>query len=215
MLFKLKTTETYALRNIPDNYKDQFKDLNIVDKNPDLIYGFVDTLEDMKKEIKNALNELKPGGLLCLMYPKLKNTLGKPGIHRDDIFPFLKVNSETGYIDQTLMRFNRMQAFDDQYTLIGIKKDTSQKLRKEVLTSKSDIDNFIKEFTDLIQKERDALAFFNKLPNGYQKQWVRYVFDVKTEETKQKRLKETIYYLNHKVKAKTLVKKEDLWKEQT
>ena len=88
MLFKLKNTETYALRNIPDNYKDQFKDLNIVDKNPDLIYGFVDTLEDMKREIKNALNELKPGGLLCLMYPKLTNTLGKPGIHRDDIFPF-------------------------------------------------------------------------------------------------------------------------------
>lgn len=214
MLFKLKTTETYALRNIPDNYKDQFKDLNIVDKNPDLIYGFVDTLEDMKKEIKNALNELKPGGLLCLMYPKLKNTLGKPGIHRDDIFPFLKVNSETGYIDQTLMRFNRMQAFDDQYTLIGIKKDTSQKLRKEVLTSKSDIDNFIKEFIELIQKETDALAFFNTLPNGYQKQWVRYVFDVKTDETKQKRLKETIYYLNNKIKAKTLVKKDELWKEQ-
>ena len=112
------------------------------------------------------------------------------------------------------MRFNRMQAFDDQYTLIGIKKDTSLKSRKEVLSSKSDIEAFRIEFLKFIDNELEAKAFFHTLPSGYQKQWVRYVFDVKTDETKQKRLKETIYYLNNKIKAKTLVKKEELWKEQ-
>ncbi|MGL6299622.1 YdeI/OmpD-associated family protein [Streptococcus iniae] len=89
----------------------------------DLIVGYVYHLEEMKELIFRVFNEklLKPNGHLYLMYPKTKNKLGYEAIGRDSIFPFLKVDQDNGYVEGTTIKFNRMNALDDNYTLLGLK----------------------------------------------------------------------------------------------
>lgn len=84
---------------------------------------FINTLEEMEKAIIKGISILNEEGILYLIYPKLKNKLNLKGIHRDHILPYLMVSEETGYYKDTLMRFNLMASFDENYTLLGIKKD--------------------------------------------------------------------------------------------
>ena len=65
--------------------------------------------------------ELTPNGVLYVLYPKKGNKVYDQWIHRDAIFPSLDVDEETGFVGDTRMKFNKMFAFDDVFTCIGIK----------------------------------------------------------------------------------------------
>jgi uncharacterized GH25 family protein len=91
---------------------------------------FTHTLEEMENAIIKAISILNEEGVLYLLYPKLKNKLNLKGIHRDHILPYLEVSEETGYYKNTLMRFNMMASFDDNYTILGIKKDKYYRKRR-------------------------------------------------------------------------------------
>lgn len=201
---KILQNEHRLLKNIPTTH--QF--LNEVYKSKttppfEVMLVFVDSLEMMKQTILQAEKDLSNEGMLYLCYPKLKNTLGLSGIHRDHIFPYLKVDESTGYVKDTLMRFNKMAAFDDDYTLLAVKKDTKQKSRSQTSQRVVDYERYIDDIKHLLKNE-SCYEFYDKLTRGYQKGWARYIYSAKTEETKQKRIKEMIELLSKGVKSKDL-----------
>lgn len=90
----------------------------------DFILRAVFTLEEFKEVIhetydKNLLNN---NCSIYIIYPKKNNKKYEKYIGRDDIFPFLEVSEETGFVKGTDLKFNQMFAFNETFTCIGIKK---------------------------------------------------------------------------------------------
>ncbi|MFA5719539.1 MAG: YdeI/OmpD-associated family protein [Acholeplasmataceae bacterium] len=144
-----------------------------------------------------SINLLEDNGILYICYPKLKNTINVEGIHRDHIFPYLHVSEETGYVGDTLMRFNKMASFDKDYTLLGTKKDVKRQKRHQ---DKTDYSLYIQNLKENLTSH--ALVFYNTLPKGYQTNWARYVYSAKQQKTKDRRLKETNELLEQHIKTK-------------
>ena len=173
----------------------------------DLVIAYVYSLEEMKELIESQFQakQLTVGGQLFFLYPKMTNKLGHTPIGRDDIFPFLKVD-ENGYVPGTKMKFNRMLALDQNYTLLGLKLTdkievpSANKPSQKVADYVSHIPN-IKAY---LQAHPDQLAFFEELTPGYQRGWARYIYSAKTSITQEKRQAEMIAILKAGFKSKEL-----------
>lgn len=185
----------YLVKNAPLAYQNHFT--SFIQPTYPYVMWFVYSLDEMKKAIEESIDLLEDNGILYLCYPKLKNTLNLKGIHRDLILPFLNVSEETGYVRDTLMRFNKMAAFDKDYTLLGIKKDIKPSIRKQ---DKTDYTQYIDALKAHLSKP--ALTFYNTLTKGYQTNWARYVYSAKRKETKEKRLIEVNTLLEKNIKTK-------------
>lgn len=88
-----------------------------------LVMAFVFSLEEMAAVIQRVEAErlLARDGRLYLVYPKKGNKAYKTWIGRDDIFPYLHVSDETGIVEGTRLKFNSMAAFNETFTVIGLK----------------------------------------------------------------------------------------------
>lgn len=174
----------------------------------DLIVGYVYHLEEMKELIFRVFNEklLKPNGQLYLIYPKTKNKLAHDAIGRDSIFPFLKVNRANGYVEGTTIKFNRMNALDDNYTLLGLKYTKQVEERSKTKTSQKVADYVnqigdVKAYLEAYPKGRDL---FEQLTPGYQRGWARYIYSAKTKATQEKRQTEMLEILKAGFKSREL-----------
>ncbi len=174
----------------------------------DLIVGYVYHLEEMKELIFRVFNEklLKPNGHLYLMYPKTKNKLGYEAVGRDSIFPFLKVDRDNGYVEGTTIKFNRMNALDDHYTLLGLKYTKEVEERSASKSSQKVADyvdqvSDVKTYLEAYPKEK---AFFEQLTPGYQRGWARYIYSAKTKATQEKRQTEMLDILKAGFKSREL-----------
>lgn len=155
----------------------------------DALFAHVFSLEEMKEVLEQvfAQNLIVDEGILYWVYPKLKNQLGLPGIHRDRIFPYLSVNEETGQVADTPFYFNRMVALNADFTLVGAKRLDKGNLRKAVAPSGSvkDYEGFL---TDLLKElSQEQQEKFLSLTPGRQRDWLRQIFSAKTQATKDKR----------------------------
>ncbi|CCV66683.1 conserved hypothetical protein [Paracholeplasma brassicae] len=171
-----------------------------------VVVGFVGELSQMKQAILYANKCLHEDGMLYLIYPKLNNKIYLKGIHRDHIFPYLMVNEDSGYVNETDLRFNQMRAYDINQTLFGLKKD---KTRKERIKAKKDNVDYSKKISEVRTLLKDSLSlnFFDSLAPGYQKAWARYVFEAALEETRKRRIEEMKHLLNQGIKSKNLEKR--------
>ncbi|MGX7029911.1 YdeI/OmpD-associated family protein [Vagococcus zengguangii] len=172
-----------------------------------MVENLTELTEKTHEIIKRELVALD--GRLLIVYPKKGNKLGKAAIHRDDLFPTLKVDSE-GYIEGTAYKFNQMVSLDENYTVVGVKHvNPLKEPTKDAKPSQcvADYEMRIPELMTLLADEPEALAFYQQLTVGYQKGWARHVFSAKQAATQTKRLNETIDYLKQGVKAKHLAKK--------
>lgn len=107
-------------------------DSQILHKPYDLALAFVFSLDEMAKMVFQAADEnwLSDDGLLYLCYPKKGNKTYPDYIGRDDIFPYLKVDLDTGLIPGTRFKFNSMAAFNDVFTVIGLKQLSKKAYQK-------------------------------------------------------------------------------------
>lgn len=201
MIEKLIKDKHMRILYVPNHLEHIFSSYKQSDEAPyQIILTFANHLDDMKKAINESESLLVDGGYLYLCYPKLKNSLSLSGIHRDHIFPYLSVDESSGYIASSYMRFNMMRSFDENYTLLGIKKDQSMKKRSGTSQKTDDYLSYIPKLM-IVLKDEACLAFFKTLTQGYQKSWARYIYSAKTEETRTKRIKEMITLLNQGVKS--------------
>lgn len=163
---------------------------------------FVTTLNEMKEGIKLSEARLMDQGIAYLAYPKLKNPKNLPGIHRDDIFPFLGVNPDNGYVPGTLLRFNQMTALNDTYTVLGLKKDSTRKERSKTSQKVADYESRIPDLVS--QLDPDVKNLFQTLTPGYQKGWARFVYSTANQALQKERINEMKHILKLGYKSKEL-----------
>ncbi|WEG17344.1 YdeI/OmpD-associated family protein [Alkalihalophilus pseudofirmus] len=186
---KLDKYQNMVVLHQPNDY-DMFKGFNSeVSGKHDAIFIFVETIEEIVNETQTILNEqnLLDKGYLFFAYPKKGNKRYSTFVHRDEIFPALKVG-EDGYVKNSDLKFSRMVSMDHVFTVVGLKHEKKQ-LKKSPSASQcvADYEENIKEVEKLLTMHPTELKFYQSLTPGYQRDWARYIFSAKQQKTRDKR----------------------------
>lgn len=185
----LEKYKNLAVLNQPTGY-DLFNGYkNVLSENHDAIFIFVETLEQMAVSTQTIINEqkLQENGYIFFAYPKKGNKLYETFIHRDEIFPALKLG-EGGYVEGSDIKFSRMMSMDEVFTVIGLKRE-KKKVKKTPAASQcvADYEDNVKDIEKLLSAHPDELKFYKELTPGYQKDWARYIFSAKQQKTRDNR----------------------------
>ncbi|MTD42207.1 hypothetical protein GIX45_26980 [Erwinia sp. CPCC 100877] len=172
----------------------------------DLLFVFVQTMKEFQEMVAKVSTTavLKDQGLLYIAYPKKGNQKYNTFVHRDEIFPALKVSEADGYIEGTTLKFNRMVRLDETFTVVGIKNVPDKKRQTTASASVNDYVSFIPEVAVIVSVDPEIEAFFHQLTPGYQKDWARYIFSAKQAATQEKRKEEMLSILKQGYKSKAL-----------
>ena len=92
-----------------------------------------------------------------------------------------------------------MVSFDEDFTLVGLRREKIEEFNENKYIDYSD---FIEDIENVLSKYSKALKYFEKLSFGYKREWARYVFSAKRQNTKDKRIEEMINILNLGYKSK-------------
>lgn len=204
-----------AVLNLPDgaDYLSELKDYDTELKGDtyDLIFAFVLDAESLKELVNTVIdkNYINKKGYLFLAYPKKGNKVYSTFIHRDDLFGILGADEE-GYVGTSTIKFARMVGLDDVFTVVGLKEEARKKSQSSSKASQC-VDDYI-ELIPEVEKDLsdtpEALTFYQSLTEGYRKDWARYVYSAKQENTKDKRREEMKIILSAGYKSRDLYKKD-------
>jgi hypothetical protein len=207
----LRKFKRAAVLNQPEDL-NYFSDLGghdtlLEDGAYDLIFAFVLDLESLKKLVNRVIDEgnLSVGGYLFAAYPKKGNKKYATFIHRDELMSGLG-SDEEGYVGTSSVKFARMVGLDDVFTVVGFKEDAAGKGKTSNRISQR-VDDYIDLIPNVEQDLADAselLAFYQSLTQGYRKDWARYVYSAKQEETRANRREEMKAILRAGYKSREL-----------
>ncbi|MBU8915855.1 YdeI/OmpD-associated family protein [Bacillus sp. FJAT-29953] len=192
-----------AVLNQPEDY-DLFNGYkNELTGEQDAIFIFIETLDQMVAHTQRIINEqqLLEKGYLFFAYPKKGNKRYETFIHRDEIFPAMKVG-EDGYVANSDLKFSRMVGMDDVFTVVGLKRE-KMKPQKSSAASQcvADYEENIKDVEMLLTDHPNELKLYKELTPGYQKDWARYIFSAKQQQTREKRQKQMVEILSQGYKT--------------
>lgn len=190
--------------NQPSDYDVFTEQMASFSKGHDAIFIFVKTIDEMVEHTQFILNNeqlLLEKGNLFFAYPKKGNTRYETFIHRDEIFPAMNVGDE-GYIGNSDFKFNRMVSMDDVFTVVGLKRE-KKKVKKTTAASQcvSDYEDNVKDVESLLTEHPNELKFYKSLTPGYQKDWARYIFSAKQQQTREKRKEQMVDILSQGYKT--------------
>lgn len=189
--------------NQPEDYDlfNEYKD--VLSREHDAIFIFIETLDQMVSYTQGIINEqqLLEKGYLFFAYPKKGNKRYKTFIHRDEIFPAMKVD-EDGYIANSDLKFSRMVGMDDVFTVVGLKRE-KKKPQKSTAASQcvADYEENVKDIEKLLTNYPNELRLYKELTPGYQKDWARYIFSAKQQQTREKRQEKMVEILSQGYKT--------------
>lgn len=169
----------------------------------DRILAFIYTVEEMVDVVRHIIQEdtLQEGAYLFLLYPKKGKKQFDTFIGRDDIFPALQVDEEK-YVFGSAIKFASLQSLDETYSIVSLKKQTKKVKRTAASQRVDDYVAYIPKLVEYLTDQQGALLTFESLTPGYQKDWARYVYSAKKEETQQQRLAEMADLLKQGYKTK-------------
>ncbi|GEN88502.1 YdeI/OmpD-associated family protein [Oceanobacillus sojae] len=199
----LNKYKNMAVINQPKDY-DIFTGQNqTLEQEHDAIFIFVETLDEMVVHTKEVIERqlLLPKGYLFFAYPKKGNKRYNTSIHRDEIFPAMKVDEE-GYVPHSDLKFSRMVRMDDVFTVIGLKRE--QRTKKKTVSASQRVADYaenIKDIEALLADDPDILSFYQSLTPGYQKDWARFLFSAKQQKTRAKRKQQMFDILSQGYKS--------------
>lgn len=196
---------------------DYFAELNgydtefLLDRSYDLIFAFVLDMESLKGLVNRVINHsyLRKNGYLYAAYPKKGNKVYPTFIHRDELLEGLG-SDEEGYIGTSSIKFARMVGLDDVFTVVGFKEEAKGKAQTAAKPSQK-VDDYIALIPNIEQDLSDSpdlLAFYSSLTPGYRKDWARYVYSAKQEETIAKRREEMKMIMRAGYKSRELYRKD-------
>ena len=190
--FKLQDGLSITIHNIPDNLS--LEGISQAGEEPyDRIISFVFSIDEMVTYLKSTMqtNALAEQGYLFFVYPKKNNKTYKQFIHRDDIFPAIQVDEEK-YIANSDYKFASLQSLDNTFSIISIKHDARGRGKKKTANSQcvSDYEGMIPLLREELKENPNDVAFYDALTPGYQKDWARYIYSAKKQETQLARLAE-------------------------
>lgn len=169
----------------------------------DAIFIFVETMDEMVNYTQKVINEeqLQEKGYLFFAYPKKGNKRYNTYIHRDEIFPAMKVE-EDGYVEGSDVKFSRMVSMDDVFTVIGLKRE-KKKAKKSSAASQcvADYEDHVKDIEKLLEGHPNELKFYQELTPGYQRDWARHIFSAKQQKTREKRQEQMVDILSQGYKS--------------
>ena len=157
----------------------------------DLIFAFIFSLNEFLNLITTVIEKdrLNAGGVLYVAYPKKGNRQYREYIGRDDFFGVVDMDND-GYLFGSPVKFNKMAAFSEVFTVVGLKHEEKRKKSTQPSQCVGDYVGRIPDLRKHFEKDKDTLAFFDRLTPGYQRDWARYVFGVKNQTTTEKRFTE-------------------------
>lgn len=200
---KLDKYTNMAVINQPSDYNVFTEQATTLTKDHDAIFIFVETVDEMVAHTHQIIHDqlLRDNGYLFFAYPKKGNSRYKTFVHRDEIFPAMKVD-EDGYVADSDLKFSRMVSMDDVFTVVGLKKE-KKKARKPGSASQrvADYESNVKDIEALLASHPDVLQFFQSLTPGYQKDWARYIFSAKQQQTREKRQEQMLDILSQGYKS--------------
>ncbi|MHA6260943.1 YdeI/OmpD-associated family protein [Sporosarcina sp. CAU 1771] len=200
---KLNKYSKMAVLNEPIEY-DLFNGYKTsLSKEHDAIFIFVETVAEMVMYAKQIINEehLLEKGYLFIAYPKKGNKKYETFVHRDEIFPTMKV-ADDGYVENSDLKFSRMVSMDDVFTVVGLKRE-KKKARKSVAASQcvADYEDNVKDVEKLLADLPNVLTFYQELTPGYRRDWARFIFSAKQQKTREKRSAQMIDTLSQGYKS--------------
>lgn len=183
------------------------------DRAYDLIFAFVLDMESLKGLVDRVLaqSNLCKNGYLFAAYPKKGNKVYPTFIHRDDLLEGLG-SDEEGYIGTSSVKFARMVGLDDVFTVVGLKEEAKGKAQTAAAKPSQKVDDYIALIPNVEQDLSDdpeLLAFYSSLTPGYRKDWARYVYSAKQEETIAKRREEMKMIMRAGYKSRELYRKDN------
>ncbi|WP_407270463.1 YdeI/OmpD-associated family protein [Radiobacillus sp. PE A8.2] len=202
----LNKYQNLAVLHQPSEYHlfDEYK--NDLSCEHDAIFIFVETVQDMVNHTQNIINQqqLLEKGYLFFAYPKKGNKRYDTFIHRDDIFPAMKVD-EDGYVLDSDIKFSRMVSMDDAFTVIGLKHE-KKKAKKSSAASQcvADYEDHMKDIETLLADHPSELESYQELTPGYQRDWARFIFSAKQQKTREKRQAQMVDVLSKGYKSMDL-----------
>lgn len=192
-----------AVINEPEDYNSFPNKATTLSKDHDAIFIFVENIDEMVAYTQKVIqdNLLVEKGYLFFAYPKKGNKRYETFVHRDEIFPALKVG-EDGYVGDSDVKFSRMVSMDDIFTVVGLKRE-KKKTAKSPVTSQcvADYEDNVKDIEKLLADHGAELEFYQSLTPGYQRDWARYIFSAKQQKTRDKRFNEMTDILSQGYKS--------------
>ncbi|MBC1354668.1 YdeI/OmpD-associated family protein [Listeria welshimeri] len=191
---------------------DYFRNLakyeeKLTDKQYDLIFDFVETLDELVTFTQKVIDKktLSANGYLFFAYPKKGNKKFDTYVHRDELMPALKTDKE-GYVNGSTLKFTRMVALDETYTVVGLKEATKLKAKgvKKNNPSADEYADYVPLVAEFLADKGDLQTFYNNLATGYQRVWARYIYSAKQSATQEKRRLEMVDILSQGYKTKDL-----------
>ncbi|PUB11171.1 YdeI/OmpD-associated family protein [Paenisporosarcina sp. OV554] len=177
-----------------DDFNEVDFDTTIKNDKYHFIFAFVFSMKDFSQHLEMVINKnlVEDSGYLFIAYPKKNNKKYKEFIERDSIFNNI-VHDEDGYVHGSTLKFSKMISLNDVFTVVGL-KSVPKKTKNSTSTKNSQcVDDYIRYIDDIKQYlslNEKLLATYNQLTFGYQKDWARYVYSAKRQETQEKRLLE-------------------------
>ncbi|MBC5635421.1 YdeI/OmpD-associated family protein [Ornithinibacillus sp. BX22] len=201
---KLSKYHNLVVLNKPEDYIifDNFATELI--KNHDAIFIFIETIEEMVKHTIKVIegNELlQEKGYLFFAYPKKGNKRYDTHVHRDEIFPALKVD-EDGYVYDSDIKFARMVSMDDVFTVVGLKRE--KKKEKKTSPSSQSVADYnvnVKDVEAMLIDHPSEFSFYQSLTPGYRRDWARFIFSAKQQKTRDKRVEQMVEVLSQGYKT--------------
>jgi hypothetical protein len=184
-------------------------DVEITKPKYDIVFTFIFSLDEFTQTLKTIIDKdlLNPDGFLYFAYPKKGNKEYKQHIGRDDFFCTVSMDSD-GYVNDSVLKFAKMLSFNDTFTVIGLKHQAKRKLKSSQPSQcVGDYVNRIPDLQEYFRNKSEILAAYNALTPGYQRDWARYVYSVKSETTVAKRLAEMEDILKQGYKTKDLYRR--------
>ncbi|WP_097156605.1 YdeI/OmpD-associated family protein [Bacillus oleivorans] len=211
----LQKYEKAAVLNLPEgtDYLAELEDYDtdLTSSSYDLIFAFVLDLKSLKALVDRIIekNILNKNGYIYLAYPKKGNKVYPTFIHRDELLGGLGADAN-GYIGSSNVKFARMVGLDDVFTVVGLKEDAKSKHQTSTKASQC-VDDYI-ELIPQIEKDLEdtpeQLAIYQLLSPGYRKDWARFVYSAKQEETRAKRREEMKIILAAGYKSRDLYRRD-------
>lgn len=169
----------------------------------DAIFIFVESIDEMVNHTQRIIKEqqLLEKGYLFFAYPKKGNKRYESFVHRDEIFPAMKVG-EDGYVENSDVKFSRMVSMDDVFTVVGLKRE-KKKTQKSTAASQcvADYEDNVKDVEKVLVDFPEQLQFYQDLTPGYQRDWARYIFSAKQQKTREKRQEQMVDILSQGYKS--------------
>jgi hypothetical protein len=199
-----------AVINEPSDY-DLFPGANTTfSAEHDAIFIFVETIDEMVEHTQRIMKEqlLLQNGYLFFAYPKKGNKRYDTYVHRDEIFPTMKVG-EDGYVDHSDLKFSRMVSMDDIFTVVGLKREKKkEKQSAKASQCVADYQDNVLDVETLLAEYPNELALYQNLTPGYQRDWARYIFSAKQQKTRDKRHHEMVDVLRQGFKSMDLYRQQ-------